>query len=123
MKYFLTIFTYAIIAAGVYANGYDMKLPVEGSSIANDTLQFNVMQDIYKRLSKKNPACFNYSITDTQIVQYPYDVKIKDGNYIKGYWKELWTIDVCSKKVQVPVSYSIKSNSTAYKVETKFFSE
>ena len=107
----------------VYAKGYDMKIPVEGNSIANDAMQFNVMNDIYKDLSTKNPSCFDFSIINTQIIHYPYDVKIKNGNYIKGHWKELWTINVCNKKIQVPISYEINNKSATYKIEKDFYTE
>lgn len=121
-KVFLITFL-LIVCPCVFAKGYEMKLPVEGNSIANDALQFNVMTEIYKYLSLKNPSCYDYSIFDTQIIQYPYEVKKKDGVYKKGYWKELWTIDVCKHKVQVPVSYSIKKSGTAFKIENKFYTQ
>ncbi len=123
MKYFWYLFVFFSAASVAIAAGYDMKLPVEGNSIANDSLQFNVMKDIYRELALKNPYCFDYSVSNTQIVQYPYDVKKKDDKYIKGFWKELWTIDVCSAKIQVPVSYSINNGSAAYKIENNMYSQ
>ncbi len=106
------IFTYQ----GAFAQ-YNMSTPLEGESIANDTLQFIVVKDIYKQIQTKYPACFDYKVTDTQIIHYPYDVKKKKGEYVKGYWKELWTINCCNNKVQIPITFFIHKNKTTYNME------
>ncbi len=123
MKYLALLIILMSVPLYAAAQGYDMKLPVEGNSIANDALQFDIMKNLYKELSAKYPSCYNFSISNTQIVQFPYDVKIKNGNYVKGYWKELWTIDACSQKVQVPISYTINKASSSYKIESNFYTK
>ena len=47
---------------------YDMSTPVEGESIANDALQFNVIEKIYTTLSPYNPTCSDFKIKNTQIL-------------------------------------------------------
>lgn len=96
------------------AGGYDMNTPLLGDSIASDSLQFTVVKDLYSILSSKMPYCFDYYISDTQIVHYPYDVKKKKGKYIKGYWKELWSVNACGKIIQVPLTFYIDGKNTDY---------
>ncbi len=100
-----------------------MNFPLEGNSIANNTLQYYVVKDIYKLTSKLNPMCSNHEITNTQVVHYPYDVKKKNNKYVKGYWKELWTVNSCGKKVQIPVSFYINNKSTTYILEDSFLKD
>ncbi len=123
MKYLIILILLLFMPLNVQAKGYDMKLPVEGNSIANDAMQFDIMKNLYKELSFKYPACYNYSISNTQVVRFPYDAKMKNGKYIKGFWNELWTIDVCNQKIQVPISYSINKGSATYKIEKDFFTK
>ena len=96
---------------------YDLSVPLEGNSIANDPLQFNTAQEIYRRLYALYPACLHYSVSDTQIVHYPYDVKMKNDKYYNGYWKELWNINACGVTVQVPVSFYIKKGVTTFHID------
>ena len=104
-----------------FANSYyDMSTPVEGESIANDALQFNVIEKIYTTLSPYNPTCSDFKIKNTQILHYPYDVKKKNNKYIKGYWKELWTIDVCGKSTQIPITFYIDKKKTTFNIDEYF---
>ncbi len=96
---------------------YDMNTPVEGDSIANDTLQFNVINQLYKKLSVLNSTCYDYSIKNTQLLHYPYDVKKKNNKYVKGYWKELWTVDICGSYVQIPITFYINEKETEFKID------
>lgn len=101
----------------VYARGYDMNLPLPGNSIANDKLQFEVVNDIYERSIKKYPACTDYKIINTQIVHYPYDVKKKKGKYISGYWKEMWSVKACDRVFQVPLTFYLNKKKTTYVID------
>ncbi len=97
---------------------YDMSVPVEGGTIANEELQFEVIHKLYKTLSPVNPKCSDFKISNTQLLHYPYDAK-KDrkGNYIKGYWKELWSVDICGNIIQLPVTFYIKRRHTEFETE------
>lgn len=99
---------------------YDMSTPVEGNSIANNSLQFSVVKSIYKNLSIKIPTCSDFTIKDTQVIHFPYDVKKKKGKIVKGYWKELWTVDVCGKYKQVPVTFYINKKKTTFDIDSYF---
>lgn len=101
---------------------YNMSVPVEGASIANESLQFEVIKKIYKVISPQNSYCTDYSVTNTQIIHYPYDVKKKNNKYISGYWKELWTINQCENLTQIPVTFYIKKNNTTFHID-KFLIE
>ncbi len=100
---------------------FDMATPVEGESIANDELQFEVIMLLYKTISPQMPACTEYSIDDTQVLHYPYDVKKnKNGDYTKGYWNELWTVDACGTKKQFPVKFIINKHQTVFTIDKYF---
>ena len=99
------------------AKVYDMSVPLEGKSIANDTLQSKVLFDVYKITAELNPVCFDQKVTDTQIIHLPYDVKKKNNKYVAGYWKELWTVQYCSQKVQLPITFTIHKNKTTYFID------
>ena len=97
--------------------GYKFNVPLDGTSIATDSMQFDIVNDIYKKLSKKYPLCYEYKIEDTQIVHFPYDVKKKKDRYVAGYWKELWTANACDTKVQIPITFYITKKKTIYKFD------
>lgn len=113
----LLLFFFSSLSAGAY---YNMSTPVEGDSIANDTLQFEVIKKMYEVLSPKVPTCFDFSIKNTQVMHLPYDVKKKKGKIVKGYWKELWTVDCCGISKQVPVTFYITPSKTEYKIDDYF---
>ena len=98
---------------------FDMSLPVEGQSIANDSLQYEVLNKIYPITAKLDPLCSDHRVSNTQVIHYPYNVKKKKGKYVDGYWKELWTVNYCSKNVQIPVTFQIKKNKMLFNIEEK----
>ncbi len=116
-KFFILLFLFIIGSSTVYARGFDMNFPLSGESIANDTLQFYVVKDLYSILSKNYPVCSNYKVVNTQIVHYPYDVKKKNNKYIDGYWQELWTVSCCGKLIQIPVTFHINKKETKYEID------
>ncbi len=101
----------------VFAQNYDMNVPLEGESIANNALQMMVLKDIYPIITRLNPLCTEHRISNTQIIHYPYDVEKKDNKYVKGYWKELWTVEYCGNKIQIPVTFNIHKKKTDYIIE------
>lgn len=121
-KITLGIFLLFISAIQVSAY-YDMSTPVEGNSIANDELQYEVIKKIYETISIKIPTCSNFNIKTTQVLHYPYDAKKKNNEYVSGYWKELWTIDTCNKYTQIPVTFHIHKNKTTFVIDKFFLSE
>lgn len=117
IKLLILVFTFFIAHGAAFAKGYNMSFPLPGDSIANDSLQFKVLKDIYPLMTEKNSFCFDHKVSNTQILHYPYDVVKKDNKYIKGYWKELWTIDSCGEKTQIPVTFYIHKKNTSYIIE------
>ena len=111
---FFTAVIYTIIPA--FAR-YDMTMPVEGKTIADEELQFQVTKKLYKITAHEYPACSDYSIKNTQIIHYPYDVKKKKNKYISGYWKEMWTVNVCDSSVQIPVTFYINPFGASYYID------
>lgn len=116
----LCVLFFSSLSSNAY---YDMTTPVEGNSIANDVLQFSVIEKIYQTLSPKMPTCSDFTIKNTQVLHYPYDVKKKKNRYVKGYWKELWTVDTCGIYKQVPVTFYIEKNSTNFEIDKYFLPE
>ncbi len=118
MKKFLYIILLLFVTSGAsFARGYDMNFPLPGESIANDRLQFEVVQDLYKEAAKKYPACLNFNVSNTQIVHYPHDVVKKKGKFVSGYWKEIWSVKACDNVYQVPLTFYIKKKTVKYAVE------
>lgn len=111
----ITFFIFCIAPSLAY---YDMTIPVEGKTIADDTLQFQVVKKLYKIFSKEYPACTDYSIKNTQIIHYPYDAKKRKNKYVSGYWKEMWTVNVCSSPMQIPITFYINSRGASYFIDT-----
>jgi hypothetical protein len=112
---FLLIVIFLFTSSSSFAY-FDISTPVEGNSIANDTLQFQVIKSIYENLSKHNSTCSDFKIKTTQVLHEPYDVKKKNNKYVKGYWNELWSVDVCGVTKQLPVTFYIKNQTTTFKV-------
>lgn len=106
-----------ILQSAIANEMYDMSTPLEGQSIASDSLQIKVLKDLYPIAAKKNSLCTNFKISDTQLLHPPYDVVKKKGEYVKGYWKELWTVDYCGEKIQIPVSFKINKKNTYYSID------
>ena len=105
------------------ANIYDMSVPLEGKSIASDKLQQKVLMEVYPIAASYNPACTDFKVSDTQLLHYPYDTVKKKGRYVKGYWKELWTVDYCSQKLQLPITFTIGKKKTTFFIERNMLPE
>lgn len=114
---FLIVFCLIVTASISYARGFDLNFPLNGNSIASDKLQFKIVKKIYRNAAQNYPACTNFSIKDTQIVHYPYDVVKKDGKFVSGYWKEIWTVNACEEYYQVPLTFYIKKNGTDFLID------
>ena len=78
------------------------------------------IEDLYQIVYPLAPTCTDYSVKDTQVVHFPYDVKKKKGKYVKGYWKELWSVDYCGNVIQIPVTFFINGKKTIYNIDTSF---
>ena len=118
LKKVFILFISLIITAGItYARGFDFNFPLHGDSIASDDLQFKILKKIYKNAASNYPACFDIKISDTQIVHYPYDVIKKDGKFVSGYWKEIWTVKACDEFYQVPITFYIRKKGTYFDID------
>lgn len=122
MKKLLVVFCIFFMSQCSFAY-FDMSTPVEGNSIVTNDMQFEIVNDLYKILSNKTPSCTDYSIKNTQVLHFPYDVKKKNGKYISGYWEELWSVNSCDTVYQVPIKFYIKKNKTIYHIDKKFLVE
>lgn len=114
---FIFLIVFVMFATVSYARGFDFNLPLHGDSIASDKLQFKILKKIYKNAAQNYPACTNFNISDTQIVHYPYDVVKKDGKFISGYWKEIWTVDACDTFYQIPLTFYIRKKGTDFVID------
>lgn len=119
MKKILFVLILFIVGNHSFAH-FDMSTPVEGSSIASDDLQFVVVEDLYKTVYPLAPSCTDYCIKDTQVIHFPYDTKKKNGKFVKGYWKELWSVDYCGNVIQIPITFFIKGKKTKYNIDKSF---
>ena len=120
MKKLISLLTISIfLILPTEARIYDLSVPLEGNSIVSDQLQFQMATELISDMTKVMPSCTEICIEDTQIVHYPYDTKTKNGRYLKGYWKEIWTINACNTKVQMPITFRIKKNKIKYEYQNK----
>lgn len=95
-----------------------MTLPFAGDSIANDTLQIQVLKELYSCCAEEYKLCSDFRVINTQVVHYPYDVVKKKGRYVKGYWKELWSVKACDRVFQFPLTFYIYKNKTTFDIGT-----
>ena len=116
-KFIILISVSVFFPLAIFARGYDINLPLNGNSIADNTLQYNVLMKIYPKTIKKYPACTDISVKDTQVVHYPYDVVKKKDKFVSGYWKEIWTINACSQIYQVPITFYINKKGTEFTLD------
>ncbi len=116
-KKVLIAFFVVLTGMSVQARGFDFNFPLPGNSIANNALQYNVLKKVYFNSTKEYPLCSDFKVTDTQLIQEPYDVVKKNDKYIKGYWKEIWTFDACEQKFQVPLTFYINKSGTDFIIE------
>lgn len=114
---FAFLFIFSIVLNVSAAEVYDMSTPLDGQSIASDSLQKKVLKDIYPIAAKQNSLCTSFKISDTQLLHLPYDTEKKDGKYVKGYWRELWTVDYCGENMQIPVTFVIKNKKTYFEID------
>lgn len=122
MKKLLFLFSIFVLGQCSFAH-FDMSTPVEGNSIVTNDMQFEIVNDLYKMISRKKPSCTDYSIKNTQVLHFPYDVKKKNGKYVSGYWEELWSVKSCDSVYQVPIIFYIKKNKTIYHIDKSFLAD
>lgn len=119
LRVYILFFAIALSFNKVYSY-FDVTLPVHGDTIANNTLQYQIVNDLFAISTKTHSACTLHKISNTQIVHFPYDVVIKKNKMVKGYWKEMWTVDSCGNKKQFPVNFTIKKNKVIYNIDKSF---
>lgn len=98
------------------------RLP--GTSIADAVLQRDSLMTVFSSayMAVRDEKCEAYSIVDTELLEAPQYGRIEDGKrYGSTPWKEQWTVDVCGKKVLVPIIYIPDANGkgTSFAVEQK----
>lgn len=104
-----------LVKLPAYANvSYDFTLPLKGNSIASDDVQYKVSSELFSSASVMYPTCTSFKVANTKVIYYPKNVKRKNGKIIKADWSELWTLQSCDIKVQVPVTFYINKTKTNY---------
>lgn len=124
LKKNLFIITGTLIASlfclNAFAEEFDLKVPLKGSSIANKELQLEALPAVYAAASAKSPACKEFSIEDTKVTQEPADLKMEDDEYIGGNWEEAWSVQYCGMNMLVPIKFTITKDKTTFNVKTEF---
>lgn len=112
---FILIAALLIITSSVcLASG---KLP--GNSIANEKLQRDTMMPVAVVVKNLNPKCSQNSVVNTKVTQSPQGIEMKNGQPVKGYWSELWTVNSCSYKVYVPITFILDETGCTYSINPK----
>ena len=123
MKRALIISLGLILGISAYAVAeemFDMTVPLKGSSIANPDLQQQALPEVYASVSAKSPACRQFSIANTKVIQEPHDLEVEGDEFVAGYWMEAWTVQYCGYTVDVPVKFTIEKDTTQINVQTNF---
>lgn len=94
-------------ATTAFAWQYDSKLPVAGKTITTQDMQMKSLFTIYSfGIRAASPTCQTFSISDTKVIK----------EKTNGTWEEVWTIDACENKIDVPVTFSESANTFNYTV-------
>lgn len=119
MKKFLMILILSLLVklSAIASVDYDFTLPLKGNSIVSNDIQYKVSSELFSSASLMYPTCTSFKISDTKVIYYPKNVKKKNGKIIKGNWNELWTLQSCDTKVQVPITFYINRTKTNYVFE------
>ena len=119
MKKFLMLLILSLLIklSALASADYDFTLPLKGNSIVSNDIQYKVSSELFSSSSLMYTTCTSFKISDTKVIYYPINVKKKKGKIIKGNWNELWTLQSCDTKVQVPITFYINKTKTNYVFE------
>lgn len=109
-----------VISSFSTAFGYNTRVPLPGSTIANKKLQKDTLMSVYLAVGTiMISSCKKMSVTDTKVTKEPYNLEYKDGNRVAGRWEELWTINACKQEFDVPIEFIMNKTGTSYIVYPK----
>lgn len=115
-KYFAVLCLLILGISAFAAPKMDKTLPLKGNSMANIKLQSDTLVPVYSIAGVRVKNCDYLSIADTKVTKQPYNLKSQDGKYIEGQWEELWVVNACGKKVNVPITFILDSVGTTFSI-------
>lgn len=117
---YLLLFSLLVYGTFVFAaTKTDLSIPVKGKTMANKKLQSNTLPSVYSAAGLKVKTCQTFSIIDTKVTKKPYNLKYKDGDYVKGEWKELWIVNACGMRVNIPITFILNPSGATYSISMR----
>jgi len=99
---------------------YDITLPLKGETEADLLLQRNILGNLLPFVQVTNKGCEYFSIPNTKLVHSVKNGKVRDGKYVEGYWREIWSVNACGKVINYPILFTLDGNGgTYFKIEAK----
>lgn len=118
MKIFIrNIILICFLTTGIsaaFADNIDTTLPLPGGTLGNVKLQADTLVPVYASASQLVKNCKDLSISNTKVTKQPYNLKTQNGSYTAGRWEELWTVDACGEKVDVPIEFILDPTGATY---------
>lgn len=106
MKKLLVLFFIMFLGLTVQAKSKNAWERPPGNSIADNTLQRDILFPLFASVTLVTNNCQNFTITNTHVVRKPKYEKIINGMaYASTAWTEIWTVNACGQDVLVPVKF------------------
>ena len=95
---------------------YNTRIPLPGSTVANEKLQYDTLMPVYMAVATKTKNCDKMSVTNTQVTKEPYDLEYQYGQAVAGKWEELWSVNACQQQFEVPIKFILDITGASYVV-------
>ena len=119
-KLFILLFSLSFfIGYSVFAQDYNISLPLPGTSAANTKLQYDTLQPVYMAVGTKASNCDHMKVIDTKVTKQPYNLKYRGQQVVGGLWEELWSVNACSKIYDVPIKFILDDTGASYVISPK----
>ena len=119
-KLFIFLFGLSfLIGSTVFAQGYNTRLPLPGTSVANTKLQYDTLPPVYMAVGIKALNCNNMKVIDTKVTKQPYNLEYRGQQVVGGHWEELWSVNACSKIYDVPIEFILDDTGASYVISPK----
>ena len=99
--------------------GLSFNVPLPGESMADQKLQYDTLSNVYIVAGAKVQNCGNMSVIDTKVTKSLSGVKYNGSKPIAGNWEEVWTVNACSQKLDIPISFSLDETGASFSVRAR----
>jgi hypothetical protein len=93
---------------------------IPGSSMAGPLLMREALGSAISSATNRSnmQSCKNVDVFDMQVTKAPSAVQA-NGKLLNGAWRETWTMKVCGKTVEVPITFTpdVISGNTSFSID------